>query len=311
MKSNTAVKAAEALEEKQGTVEKTADKPWKIYFELAKPGIVMSNLLTAFAGFYLAVEYTSGYSLGGNFHILLLTMLGIALVLAGGTTLNNYIDRDIDPLMESKKERPTVKGTIEPKKVLYAGLLQSAVGIAALLAIQPMAAFIAMIGLVVYVMAYSMWLKRTHSLNTVVGSLAGAVPPLIGWAAVDPGLHMYAWLMFAVMFMWQPPHFLALAMMRVEEYRYAGIPMLPVVAGFRMTKRQILVYITALIPISLLLFGFGMIYTIVAAALGIGWLALGLKGVRSKDDTKWARSMFMYSLSYLTVLFVIMVVVHI
>ncbi|AXF55508.1 heme o synthase [Salicibibacter kimchii] len=310
MKSNTAMKAAEAVEEKGSTVEKTVDKPWKAYIELSKPGIVMSNMLTAFAGFFVAAQYTAGFSLGANIHILLLTMFGIALVLAGGTTLNNYIDTDIDPLMESKKERPTVTGAIALRKVLYIGLSLSAVGIATLLAIEPVAAIIAAIGLFVYVVVYSLWLKRVHSLNTIVGSISGATPPLIGWAAVDPGLHVYAWVMFAVMFIWQPPHFLALAMMRVEEYRKANVPMLPVVAGFAITKRQILVYIIALLPISLLLYPFGMIYTIVAAALGIGWLVLSLKGIRSKDDTEWARSMFMYSLIYLTVIFVVMIVVH-
>ncbi|QDI90638.1 protoheme IX farnesyltransferase [Salicibibacter halophilus] len=310
MKSNTAMKAAEAVEEKGSSAEKTVDKPWKAYIELSKPGIVMSNLLTAFTGFFVAAQYTAGFSLGTNIHILLLTMFGIALVLAGGTTLNNYIDTDIDPLMESKKERPTVTGAIALRKVLYFGLLLSAAGIAILLAIEPVAAVIAAIGLFVYVVVYSLWLKRTHSLNTIIGSIAGATPPLIGWAAVDPGLHMYAWLMFAVMFIWQPPHFLALAMMRVEEYRKANVPMLPVVAGFTMTKRQILVYIAALLPISLLLYPFGMIYTIVAAALGIGWLVLSLKGLRTKDDMEWARSMFMYSLVYLTVIFVVMVAVH-
>nr|WP_246476736.1 heme o synthase [Salicibibacter cibi] len=304
------MKAAEAVEKKESAPEKTVDKPWREYIELAKPGIVMSNLLTAFVGFFVAAQYTAGYSLGSNIHILLFTMFGIALVLAGGTTLNNYIDKDIDPMMDSKKERPSVTGTIEPRKVLYAGLIQSSIGIGVLLTIEPVAAVIAAIGLFVYVVVYSLWLKRTHSLNTIVGSIAGATPPLIGWAAVDPGLHMYAWLMFAVMFIWQPPHFLALAMMRVEEYRKAGVPMLPVVAGFTMTKRQILVYIAALLPISLLLYPFGMIYTIVAAALGIGWLILSLKGIRTKDDTAWARSMFMYSLIYLTVIFVVMVVVH-
>ncbi|MBB6449424.1 protoheme IX farnesyltransferase [Geomicrobium halophilum] len=309
MKSNTAVKTSSEVVEDNQTA-KTIEKPWKAYFELAKSGIVISNLLTAFAGFYLAAIYTAGYDLGANVHILLLTMLGSALVIAGGCTINNYIDRDIDPLMDSKSERPTVKGTIEPRKVLYAGLIESAVGVAVLLMIQPMAAIIATIGLFLYVVVYTMWLKRTHSLNTVVGSFAGAVPPLIGWAAVDPGLHMYAWLLFAVMFIWQPPHFLALAMMRVEEYRKARVPMLPVIAGFNMTKRQILVYIAALIPISLLLYPFGVIYTVVAAVLGFGWLALGVIGLRSQDEQKWARHMFLYSLNYLTIIFVLMVVVH-
>nr|WP_240473305.1 heme o synthase [Salsuginibacillus kocurii] len=280
------------------------------YLTLAKMGIVNSNLMTAFAGFFLAATYTSGYSFVGNLHYLFLTLLGIGLVMAGGCTLNNYIDRDIDHLMKRTEERPTVTGLVEPKQVLAVGLMQAGIGLAVLLAVEVTAAIIALVGFVVYVGIYSMWLKRTHSLNTIVGSIAGAVPPLAAWAAVDPSLHTYAWALFAIMFIWQPPHFLALAMKRCDEYRAAGIPMLPVVAGFEMTKRQIVVYVAALIPVSLLLFEFGTFYTIVAAILGLGWLGLGVMGWKMKDDVKWARLMFVYSLNYLTILFVLMVIVH-
>jgi len=146
-----------------------------------------------------------------------------------------------------------------------------------------------------------MWLKRTHTLNTVVGSISGAVPPLIGYAALEPNLYIDAWLMFLVMFLWQPPHFLALAMRRTEEYRAAGIPMLPVVNGFAITKRQIIWWIATLIPASLLFMHYGPVYVVITAALGGYWLYLGLKGFKAEDEIKWANKMFFYSLIYLVV----------
>ncbi|WP_432653186.1 heme o synthase [Salibacterium salarium] len=285
------------------------DKSWKDYVTLAKMGIVNSNLVTVFAGLFLASAYTD-FQLIQNMHILILTLVGAGLVMAGGCTLNNYIDRDIDPVMERTKERPTVTGRLKPSNVLIAGLLEAALGIMILGAVEPVAAVISITGLLVYVLLYTMWLKRVSTLNTVAGSFSGAVPPLIGWAAIDPGLHIYAWLLFSIMFIWQPPHFLALAMKRCEEYRAAGVPMLPVVAGFAMTKRQIVLYVATLLPLSLLLYEFGLIYIVTASILGTGWLILGIAGFKIKDDVKWARLMFVYSLNYMTILFVVMVVVH-
>ncbi|MBU8907156.1 heme o synthase [Desertibacillus haloalkaliphilus] len=309
-KTNTAFEATEVIDSHaSGALSSSKTKTWKDYLTLAKMGIVVSNLITTFAGLYLASVYT-GVSLATNIHIVLLTLFGAGLVMAGGCTLNNYIDRDIDHLMERTKDRPTVTGKVEVNNVLWVGLLQAALGIFLLYLATPVAGIIGIIGLLVYVVIYTMWLKRTHSLNTIVGSVSGAVPPLIGWAAIDPGLHVYAWVMFLIMFFWQPPHFLALAMKRCEEYRAAGIPMLPVVAGFGITKRQMVLYVAALLPISLMLYQFGYVYTIVAALLGIGWLVLGFAGFFMKDDIKWARLMFVYSLNYLTIIFVLMVIVH-
>lgn len=282
---------------------------WKDFLTLAKMGIVMSNLITTFAGFWIALKVTES-SLIANIPTALLTLLGSALVIAGGCSLNNYIDRDIDHLMERTHERPTVTGKIDANQVLWVGIILSAIGTLLLMFASLMAALLGVIGLFVYVIVYTMWLKRTHSINTVVGGISGAIPPLIGWAAVDPNLHMTAWHLFLIMFLWQPPHFLALAMKRCEEYRKAGIPMLPVVSGFKMTKRQMVVYVAALLPVSLYLYHFGMVYLIVAAVLGLGWLALGISGFFMKDDIKWARMMFVYSLNYLTIMFVVMIIVN-
>ncbi|WP_416151835.1 heme o synthase [Salipaludibacillus sp. HK11] len=282
---------------------------WREYLAISKTGIVMSNLITTFAGLFLAAYYT-GTTLGADPLNVLLALLGSAMVMAGGCALNNYIDRDIDHLMERTKERPTVTGQLTGKQTLTYGLVLSVGGIAFLAITTLVAAVIGVAGLIIYVVLYSMWTKRTTTFNTIVGSFSGAVPPLIGWAAVDPGLHPYAWTLFLIMFLWQPPHFLALAMKRADEYKAAGIPMLPVVAGFAVTKRLIIWYIAALIPVSLFVADFGIVYTVAAVLLGGGWLVLGIAGFKIKDDIKWANQMFIYSLNYLTIMFVLMVVVH-
>ncbi|NJP36475.1 heme o synthase [Alkalicoccus luteus] len=282
---------------------------WRDYVSISKTGIVMSNLITVFAGLYLAAYYT-GSTLAESFWPAFMAITGSALIIAGGCALNNYIDRDIDHLMERTKDRPTVSGRLTGKQTLTYGLALSIAGTAALAAASLTAALIGAAGLIIYVVLYTMWTKRTTTLNTIVGSFAGAVPPLIGWAAIDPGLHPYAWTLFLIMFIWQPPHFLALAMRRQDEYKAAGIPMLPVVAGNALTKRQIIWYVAALIPVSLLIADFGVIYTAAAVLLGGGWLIYGLMGLRTKDDMKWATGMFIYSLNYLTIMFVLMVLVH-
>jgi heme o synthase len=290
---------------------RTSDVSWRDFLALTKVGIVMSNMITAFAGMFLAAYYMD-IQLISNIHLVIFGLLGSALVMAGGCSLNNYIDRDIDHLMERTNERPTVTGKIPDNQVLLFGLALSALGLLFLFLASFSAGVLGLIGLIFYVVIYTMWTKRTTSLNTIVGSVSGAVPPLIGWAAIDAGLHPVAWVLFLIMFIWQPPHFFALAMKRCEEYRKAGIPMLPVVAGFAVTKRQMVFYVAALIPISLLLSPtFGPVYTSIAAILGVGWLALGIAGFFMKDDIKWARLMFVYSLNYLTIIFILMVVIHI
>lgn len=308
--TNTAFEVTKVIPNTNPSVVSEQQKSWKDYLVLAKHGIVTSNLITTFAGVYLAAYYTST-GLGDHLLAMIYALLGTGLVMAGGCTLNNYIDRDIDHIMERTKDRPTVTGRFSPNHVLFVGLLQSALGIGFLALTTASAAIFGLVGLFIYVVLYSMWTKRTTTLNTIVGSFSGAVPPLIGWAAIDGGLHLYAWLLFFIMFFWQPPHFLALAMRRVDEYRAAGIPMLPVVAGFEMTKRQMVLYVIMLLPVSLMLYPFGLVYTIAAAILGIGWLVIGFAGFKMKDSIKWARLMFVYSLNYLTILFVLMVIVHI
>ncbi|MCL1630968.1 heme o synthase [Sporolactobacillus sp. CPB3-1] len=273
-----------------------------------KIGIVNSNLMTAFTGVWLAL-FLTGADFRASLSSILLVLIGTAMVIAGGCSLNNFIDRDIDVLMERTQERPSATGKLRGKTVLIMGFSLSIVGLLALFAVSAVAGWFGLFGLLVYVLVYTLWLKRSTTMNTVIGSAAGAVPPIIGWAAIDPSLNSpVPWILFLVLFLWQPPHFLALAMKRVEEYRRAGIPMLPVIAGFDVTMRQMISYVAVLIPTSLLLYSLGPVYTIGASLLGFAWLGLAIYGLKTKETIKWAKMMFVYSLNYMTLLFLLMVI---
>lgn len=281
---------------------------WKDFLTITKSGIVISNSITTFTGLWLALAIT-GQSFFDNIWNIIFALLGSSLVIAGGCALNNYIDRDIDKLMERTQDRPSATGSLSPKQVLWAGIIMSSLGMIVLMAASYVAAVFGLVGLFVYVVVYTYWLKRTHSINTVIGGIAGATPPIIGWAAIDPALSSnIPWILFLIMFLWQPPHFLALAMKKVEEYRKAGIPMLPVVAGFEMTKRQMVIYVAFLVPVSFFLYTLGPVYMIAAVVLGLGWLGIAIAGFYMKDIMKWSKMMFVYSLNYMTILFVMMVI---
>lgn len=275
---------------------------------VVKIGIVNSNLITVIAGFWLAI-YFGGLTFTEHIGTLVLTLIGSALVIAGGAMLNNWYDVDIDPKMSRTKKRPTVTGEFSLKGVLITGLAITVLGLGILLFTTPYAALFAFIGWFVYVVLYTMWTKRKYTLNTIVGCFSGAMPPLIGWFAVYPELHIVPVTLFLIMFIWQTPHFLALAMKKNEEYKNAGVPMLPAVHGFEVTKRQIIVYIACLLPLPFLLSSLGIIFVATATALNIGWLVLAIRGLFVKDDIKWANHIFVYSLNYLVILFPLMIIV--
>ncbi|MDF9762539.1 protoheme IX farnesyltransferase [Peribacillus simplex] len=281
---------------------------WKDFLALIKVGIVNSNIITAFTGVWLALHF-SGLSFLSNLDVVFYTLAGSALIMAGSCSFNNYYDRDIDHLMERTKNRPTVTGKVQPSKVLALSFGLIAAGLVLLALTNMTTAILGAFGVFAYVVLYTMVFKRRYVSNTIIGSISGAVPPLIGWAAVDPSLDTIAWVLFAIMFLWQPPHFYALAMRRVEEYRAAGVPMLPVVKGFKAAKRSIMLWIVCLMFVPFFLTPLGTPLVILAALLSTGWLILGIKGYRKKDDVKWATSMFVYSLNYMTILFVAMVIV--
>lgn len=279
----------------------------KDFLALIKIGIVNSNLITTFTGIWLAFQFNNRNFLQ-ELDLLFYTLFGAALIIAGSAAMNNYIDRDIDPVMKSKSARPTVTGRFTPTAVMTTSLALLVVGEILLFMASTSAGVWGLAGIISYVVLYSMWSKRKHVSNTIVGSISGAIPPLIGWAAVEPGLSFGALALFLIMFVWQPPHFYALAMKRTEEYKAANIPMLPVVKGFERTKRSMLLWVIFLFPLPFLLMDLGVIFIVLATVLNIGWLILAIKGFRVKDDLKWASHMFIYSLNYMTILFVSMII---
>ncbi|ARK25654.1 protoheme IX farnesyltransferase [Sporosarcina sp. P37] len=280
---------------------------WKDFLALIKIGIVNSNLITTFTGLFLAFQFT-GKSFLHNFDLLVFAILGTGLIIASSGAMNNLIDRDIDPVMSRTKSRPTVTGRFKAPAVLTLAVTFLIAGEVLLFSASSMAGWLGILGVFAYVVLYSMWSKRKHVSNTVIGSLSGAIPPLIGWAAVDPTLPMGAWALFLIMFIWQPPHFYALAMRRTEEYRAANIPMLPVIKGFERTKKSMLMWVLLLFPLPFLLQQLGTGFVVFATLLNVGWLYLALKGFKAKEDLKWATSMFVYSLNYMTILFVSMII---
>lgn len=281
---------------------------WKDFLALIKIGIVNSNLITTFTGLWLALHFT-GKGFLDNLDLVIYTLLGSSIIMAGACALNNYLDRDIDPLMERTKSRPTVTGKFNPVKVAMLSFLLIGIGALFLAFTTFTAVVIGLVGVFSYIVLYTMWAKRKYVSNTIIGSISGAVPPLIGWAAVDANLDVMAWALFLIVFLWQPPHFYALAMRRVEEYRAANVPMLPVVKGFKATKRSIYLWVAALLPLPFFLTELGLPFIILATVLNVGWIATGIYARKFKDDIKWATLMFVYSLQYLTIMFVAMVII--
>lgn len=277
------------------------------FFALIKIGIVNSNLVTTFTGMWLAFQFTDRHFLQA-FDLIFYTMLGAALIIGGSGAMNNFIDQDIDPMMKRTMARPTVTGRFKPSLVLTIALSFLFVGEILLFTASLAAGMWGLAGILSYVVIYSMWSKRRHVSNTVVGSISGAIPPIIGWAAVEPALGSGVLALFLIMFAWQPPHFYALAMKRTPEYRAANIPMLPVVKGFRRTKYSMVFWILLLLPLPFLLRELGTAFLLLATALNVGWLTLAFKGFKAKDELKWANKMFIYSLNYMTILFVSIII---
>jgi protoheme IX farnesyltransferase len=241
--------------------------------------------------------------------LILATLLGGTLAAGGANALNCYLDRDIDAQMARTRRRGTANGRIAPNAALAFGVTLSVLAIVELgVLVNWPAALLSLAGNLFYVFVYTRWLKRTTPQNIVIGGAAGAVPPLVGWAAVTGDLSWAAWLMFLTIFTWTPPHFWALALLKQGEYGRAAVPMLPVVAGEAATRRQILAYTLLLIPVTLALglVGLGWLYLAAAVVLdGVFlWLAWRLWRTPSK---RLARRTFFWSLWYLAFLFAAMV----
>jgi protoheme IX farnesyltransferase len=274
------------------------------YIALTKPRVISLLLVTTLATMFVA---NSSPEIG----VILATMLGGYLAAGGAGAINHYIERDIDARMARTSRRPLPDGRVEPRNALWFGI---ALGVAAFalfaVAVNMTAALLAMAGLLGYVFVYTLWLKPITTQNIVIGGAAGAVPPLVGWAAAAGHLDASAFYLFAIVFYWTPPHFWALALLIKDDYARTGIPMLPVVDGEAETRRQILLYGWLLLAITALpVIGglFGSVYALSAAALDGVFLWLCLR-LHRRADRRSAAILFHYSLAYLALLFAAMAI---
>ena len=275
---------------------------------LFKGPVLLANALPVFVGFWLALHFTGG-SLLANGKLFWLTIIGSTILMGGALVMNNWYDVDIDTVMKRTQQRPTVTGNFSLKTVLGIGISMSVIGQIMLFFTSLEAAIYGFIGWFTYVIMYTMWTKRKYTLNTVIGSVSGAVTPMIGWAAIAPTWHIVPIMLFIILFIWQMPHTFAIAMRKYNEYKAANVAMLPVVHGFKMTKRQMFVYIACLLPLPFYLGSLGMVFVVLATILNLGFLIVSIRGFFTKDDDRWAFVMFLYSVNYIAILFLLMVVV--
>jgi protoheme IX farnesyltransferase len=273
------------------------------YVQMTKPKVQSLLLFTTVTTMYVAGTPSLG--------LVLLTCLGGALSAGGAGAINHALDRDIDALMKRTSTRPVPSGRVSPRAAIVYGVLLGCASFALLaLTVNALAAVLAMAGLLGYVLVYTLWLKRSTPQNIVIGGAAGAMPPLVAWAAVTGGLDGAALYLFAIVFYWTPPHFWALSLLMKEEYERARVPMLPVVRGETETRRQVLLYSLLLVAVSILPFAgrlFGPFYLGAALALGSVFVALTVLLLR-RADRRSALRVYLFSLAYLALLFGAMVV---
>lgn len=279
---------------------------WRDFVQVAKPGILFSNLITTFGGFWIASRWDIDWLL------MVWTLVGTMLVMASGCVLNNYLDRDMDVKMARTRNRALPTGTMTPNMVLGYGIVLGIVGLSVLgILVNTLSALLGLLGLFVYVWVYTAWLKRTSVWSTAIGAISGAVPPVIGYTAVANQLDAGALVLFLILFLWQPPHFWALGIRRLEDYKTAGYPLLPVVKGVHSTKISMMRYVVPLVPVSILLYIYnyvGLFYLIASTLMGLAWVFMCARGFGAKDEVKWSKGVFLFSINYLTLLFIIMVI---
>jgi protoheme IX farnesyltransferase len=266
---------------------------FKLYYRLTKPGIIYGNSLATAAGFLLASKGDIAF---GTF---VAAVVGSGLIIGASCVVNNYIDRGIDAKMDRTKNRALVSGKISVVHALLFAALLFASGFGLLAAYTNwLTVLVGAVGVVVYVVLYGIAKRRTVH-GTLVGSIAGAVPPVAGYTAVTGALDAGAGLLFLILATWQMPHFYAIAMYRAKDYANAGLPVLPVAKGMRVAKVQIVAYVClfAMAALALAAFGYtGWVYAVVMFGLSLVWFNKGLRGFDAADDAKWARGMFGFSL---------------
>ena len=270
------------------------------YLALTKPRIISLLLLTTLAAMFVADPA------GPPLDTILWTMLGGYLAAGGAGAINHYLDRERDARMARTRRRPLPSGRIPPAHGLAFGIALGALAVGQLaMTVNPLAAGLSLAGLLGYVLVYTAWLKPLTPQNIVIGGAAGAVPPLVGWAAATGGLELDALWLFAIVFLWTPPHFWALALLIKDDYARTGVPMLPVVSGEAATRRRILAYSLVLVAATLLPFAVGLFdlaYAAAALALGAGFVTLAARLLGSPSRSAALR-LYLASLAYLALLF--------
>ncbi len=280
---------------------------WRDFYEMCKPRVVMLMILTAMVGMFLAVPGMVPLD------VLILGNIGIALVAGSGAVVNHLIDHKVDSLMKRTHNRPLPQGRVDHKQ---AAAFAAAIGILGmvilLFGVNPLCAWLTLASFIGYAFIYTGYLKRATPQNIVIGGLSGAMPPLLGWSAVTGTIEPGALILVLIIFAWTPPHFWALAIHRKDEYAKTGIPMLPVTHGEHVTKVHIILYTIIMFLITLLPYLTGMsgpLYLLAAIVLGLGFLAWALLLMyRPKPST--AMDTFKYSIVYLMVLFIVLLVDH-
>ncbi|MDF1820390.1 MAG: heme o synthase [Alcanivoracaceae bacterium] len=282
---------------------------WRDYLALTKPGVVLLLMVTAVAGMFLATEPAGMVPVS----ILVPAVAGMSLAMMASAAINQIMDQKIDAMMARTHNRPIVTGRINTGAAVAFAVALAALSMVLLyVLVNPLTAFLTLFGFVGYAFIYTLYLKRATPQNIVIGGLAGAIPPLLGWTAVTNHVHPYAWLLVLIIFVWTPPHFWALAIHRRDEYAKAGIPMLPVTHGIPFARQSVLYYTILLLGCSLLPYLTGMsglIYLVTAVALGVVFLVHAL-GLRFSDDPKLPMKTFGYSITYLFVLFGALLIDH-
>ena len=276
----------------------------KNFISITKPGIIFGNLITVAGGFFLA---SAG---NAKLFLLFITLSGISLIIAAGCVFNNIIDRDIDQIMERTKERVMVKGLLSNRVAFTYGVVLTIVGSAFLwIYANFLTVAVALIGLFFYVVVYTLGFKRKSIHGTLIGSISGAIPPVVGYCAVTNQIDAGAFILFLMLSIWQMPHSFAIAIFRFNDYLSADIPVLPVKKGIYNAKVNMLLYVCFFtIAASLLtVFGYtGFYYLAASLAIGLWWVRLSILGFKAENDKVWARKMFGFSIITITVLSIMM-----
>jgi protoheme IX farnesyltransferase len=266
----------------------------KRYYSLTKPGVLYGNALTVAAGYFLAARGDIDVAL------FLAVFVGSSFIIASACVINNYLDQDIDAIMERTKKRALVSGEIKGYRAVLFSIILGVLGVIILtLYTNILVVILGIIGFITYVVFYGMLSKRLSTHGTLVGSISGAIPILAGYCAVSGTIDTGAIIVFIILFAWQFPEFYSIAIYRFKEYKAANIPVLPVIKGLRRTKIEILVYTLVFVvsSLSLTYYGYtGIIYLVIMASFGGYWLWLAVQGFWATDSDRWARKMFGFSM---------------